>query len=896
MAAAVLAAAAVLVIGFFVALEVRSVVAGPDAGAPAAAPTPVGHEWSQVEGHGTDGAGWWLGTIVNQALELRVNNIRALRLEPNATSPNLIGGYSGNSVTVGALGATVGGGGASGLTNRVTDNYGTVGGGGNNQAGYGGVTNNEPYATVGGGADNTAAGPYSTVGGGYQNLTGASATVGGGVSNDASGDSATIGGGADNTASGGGYSTVGGGHSNTASDREATVGGGESNAASADDATVGGGQSNAASGFYSTVPGGSSNTAAGNYSFAAGRRAKANHQGAFVWADSTDADFASSAADQFLVRASGGVSLNVTSGGLRLESNATSPNVIGGYSGNTVTTNVVGATISGGGYSANTNRVTDNYGTVGGGYNNQAGDNAGTTTDRTYATVGGGQNNTASGQMATVAGGYVNTASGYATTIAGGENNTASAPVATVGGGAGNAATAIDATVGGGYSNDASASYATVGGGYDNIASASYATVSGGWANAASGPYSTVGGGWDNIASASYATIAGGGRSDPGDPATRNRVTDNYGTVGGGGNNQAGDNAGTTTDRMYATVGGGYSNDASASYATVGGGWDNSASASYATVGGGQGNTASGNSATVGGGEWSTASGAVATVGGGQGNSASVFGATVSGGTSNAASASYATVGGGSNNSAAGDYSFAAGRQAKANHSGAFVWADSTNADFASERANQFRVRADGGARFDDGIYWVDIRDQFAHGTNIIIDTWSGAYLTRGGNWTNSSSRDQKENFTPVDGQAVLASLAEVPITTWNSKAEDPSIRHMGPVAQDFYAAFSLGASDTSIGTLDADGVALVAIQGLYALSQEQAARIGALEEENASLQQGLDGLDARVTALEGGAPLNHDSAGPLASIMPGGWLVLGALLVLGGLVLAQRRLAGGRS
>ncbi|MBU0492309.1 MAG: hypothetical protein KKA73_01870 [Chloroflexi bacterium] len=116
------------------------------------------------------------------------------------------------------------------------------------------------------------------------------------------------------------YGTVGGGGNNQAGNNNvatddatyATVGGGYHNIASSVDATVGGGTDNTASGWYATVPGGHSNTAQGLYSFAAGRRAKANHQGAFVWADSTDANFASTANDQFSVRASGGV--NFTTG------------------------------------------------------------------------------------------------------------------------------------------------------------------------------------------------------------------------------------------------------------------------------------------------------------------------------------------------------------------------------------------------------------------------------------------------------------------------------------------------------------------------------------------------------------------------------------------------------
>ena len=115
-------------------------------------------------------------------------------------------------------------------------------------------------------------------------------------------------------------------------------------------------------------------------------------------------------------------------------------------------------------------------------------------------------------------------------------------------------------------------------------------------------------------------------------------------------------------------------------------------------------------------------------------------------------------------------------------------------------------------------------------------------------------------------------------------------------MSQDLYAAFGLGDSEASITTVDADGVALAAIQGLYTLSQEQAARIDALKEQNASLTQRLDDLDARVTALEDGAPLERGSESLLSSATPGGWLLLVGLLVLGGLVLAQRRLAGGRS
>jgi len=221
-------ALAMLALGFLAALGVRSLVAGTASASPAA-PNP-GHEWSQVEGHGIDGSTYWLGTTADQALELRVNGQRALRLEPNADSPspNVIGGYSGNSVTDGVWGASIGGGGAGGTTNRVTDLAGTVAGGTNNQAGdNGGTTSDASGATVGGGGWNTASGDASFVGGGYSNTaSGATASVAGGNTNTASGMNAAVAGGITNTASGT-QASVGGGLSNDASGYLATIGGGQ---------------------------------------------------------------------------------------------------------------------------------------------------------------------------------------------------------------------------------------------------------------------------------------------------------------------------------------------------------------------------------------------------------------------------------------------------------------------------------------------------------------------------------------------------------------------------------------------------------------------------------------------------------------------------------------------
>ncbi len=153
------------------------------------APTGVGAEWSLTGNSGTNPSANFLGTTDNVALEIRVDNARALRLEPHATSPNVIGGFFGNNVSSGVFGATIGGGGEATLDNRVTDNYGTVAGGQNNQAGDGaGTPDDQPYCTVGGGQSNTASGNNATIGGGGDNTASASyATVPGGAYNKATG-------------------------------------------------------------------------------------------------------------------------------------------------------------------------------------------------------------------------------------------------------------------------------------------------------------------------------------------------------------------------------------------------------------------------------------------------------------------------------------------------------------------------------------------------------------------------------------------------------------------------------------------------------------------------------------------------------------------------------------
>jgi hypothetical protein len=120
----------------------------------------------------------------------------------------------------------------------------------------------------------------------------------------------------------------------------------------------------------------------------------------------------------------------------------------------------------------------------------------------------------------------------------------------------------------------------------------------------------------------------------------------------------------------------------------------------------------------------------------------------------------------------------------------------------------------------------------------------NGAHVTAGGVWTNGSDRNSKRDFEPIDKRAVLAKVAELPITRWRYKGESDSIRHIGPVAQDFHAAFGLGESDRHIGTLDADGVALAAIQALHELLKEKDAQIATQGKRMAALTARLQRIE----------------------------------------------------
>jgi hypothetical protein len=265
--------------------------------------------WSTTGNSGTSPATTdFLGTTDNQPLNLRVNDARALRLEPTASDPNVIGGFSGNSVTSGAVGATISGGGDSSASsqNKVTDSWGTVGGGQGNQAGdNAGTQADRQWATVAGGFGNTASGIRSTVGGGGGNLASNTyASIGGGFNNTASGYASAVAGGQGNTASGS-ESSVSEGLNSTASGDNSAVAGGSGNVASGTRSVVSGGAGNHAVGVASAVVGGDTNTANGQDSLAAGQLATAAFNDSFVWGDGSAATTDDND-NEFVARASNG--------------------------------------------------------------------------------------------------------------------------------------------------------------------------------------------------------------------------------------------------------------------------------------------------------------------------------------------------------------------------------------------------------------------------------------------------------------------------------------------------------------------------------------------------------------------------------------------------------------
>jgi trimeric autotransporter adhesin len=182
---------------------------------------------------------------------------------------------------------------------------------------------------------------------------------------------------------------------------------------------------------------------------------------------------------------------------------------------------------------------------------------------------------------------------------------------------------------------------------------------------------------------------------------------------------------------------------------------------------------------------------------------------------------------------ASGNLSTAMGVLASTNgFQGSFVYGDAsstfTNTSINNVANNEFAVRASGGFRF-----------------RTSPDLSTGCNLPAGsGTFACTSDRNRKNNFELVDGESVLDRIAHMPITTWSYTTEQNGVRHMGPTAQDFRAAFGLGIDDLTISTVDIDGVNLAGVKALEL-------RTSLLRAENAELRARLEKLEALLQRFE---------------------------------------------
>ncbi len=630
------------------------------------------------------------------------------------------------------------------------------------------------------------------------------------------------------------YATIGGGNWNRVTDVDCTIGGGKRNVAGSDDddpingsaATVAGGINNEATGFRATVGGGHSNIARGNLAtIGGGGRAPSLGDGPGCEGGDNDGG------------PCGGCSSDPINLPCRNPADCPDPE-------NEVCVPVDDLCTGGGvcHYGGIGNRVYEAFGTIGGGGSNYA--------SGSFATIGGGDSNIASGHWSTVGGGDHNTAGYNDATVAGGWRNEAHGLDSTVGGGSFNVAECAGATIGGGAGatwgwrcnggpdfrspcgrcNDDSIcnwdehcssgscvpddSLCTSPGECSsdrlgNLVVDYSGTVSGGSVNQAGG------GDYEDSFDAPFATVAGGYVNTSGGA---------YSAIGGGHANSA--------SEERSTVGGGYLNRAIARETTIGGGVTNTASGLRSTVGGGSNNTASGQNAAIGGGDSNTSSAQHSAVGGGAGNTASEFGAVVSGGFQNTASGRDAVVPGGFANTAAGWFSFAAGAQAQANHTGTFVWSDSTTDEpnfFASTGENQFLINATGGV----GI-----------GTNspaFLLHVNGSAGKPGGGSWSSASDRRLKKDIHVIQG--ALTRLLALHGVTFEFK--DPEAIHelpglqMGMVAQDVEQVVPQWVDDGPDGykRVTYRGFEALVVEALRELREEKDARIATLEKRLTELE-----------------------------------------------------------
>jgi hypothetical protein len=445
------------------------------------------------------------------------------------------------------------------------------------------------------------------------------------------------------------------------------------------------------------------------------------------------------------------------------------------------------------------------------------------------AFIGAGELNEASGYLAFVGGGGVNdaatpadgnVASGTGSFVGAGDLNRASGMGSFIG--AGGAATPHSDGLTG---NAVSGNDALIGAGEQNLVAGSTGAVVAGFRNQASGAGAFVGAGDLNVASGAGAVVGGGGTADANISAPQNVAAGVDAFVGAGDENYIGALA------LASVAVGGAGNSIDAPYGAIGGGAHNAIGAQnfagaalFDVIAGGDDNAIE---ATVSGGA------RYATIVGGAANRVSAQGATVGGGTQNRVSGLYAVVPGG-RATAAGTGSFAAGISALALHDGTFVWSDGASPTAVKSSAPyQFVARSSGG---------FFLYSNASATAGVRLAPGSGA-------WASLGDRAAATALVAVDDAAVLAKVGELPVSAWSYRSEDPRVRHVGPMAQDFYEAFGVGEDDRHIASIDEDGVALAATK---ALRDEDLALRDQSRELRAELRELRAGL-SRVRRLVGG-------------------------------------------
>jgi hypothetical protein len=839
--------------------------------------------WQLAGNTGTTAANF-LGTTDNQPLEIRVGGVRAGMISPSNGSPNIVFGPAQNAISNTTAGASI----LGGINNTIGTNssYSVIGGGNQN-----GIQSGAGYSFLGSGLNNTIQtnATYSVLGGGQLNSiqSGTSqAVLGGGYQNSiqTGASQAFLGGGYLNSIqNGGSESFLGSGSDNSILSTASFIGSGYDNsiAGSSGDSVLGGGNVNSI-GFgagYSVLGGGQQNSISANadHSFIGGGSGnKVQYLGSVIVGG-----FGNNLGEAYSF-IGGGEQNSMANGQMSA--------LVGGF-GNNIQ-NAYYAFLGGG--LNNTNGANDAF--LGGGSQNSISNNA------AWSFLGGGQNNIVGGNSAVLGGGYLNSATALCATVPGGYDNVASGNYSFA---AGYEARALHvgafvwADLEGGLfasTNDNSFNV-RANGGVRLVTSGAGLTVDGLPVLAGNNGSGLVNLNASQLTSGTVplAQLPAALTQLPGIVVTNNEPFVSLGTLYAS-NLLTG---GTLTLPLPAKISA-YSTsiltvDANANtyfglQAGSSGGSDNTAVGVNAFSGNGSGNknvavgeSALGNSTNdnqlVAIGyqalENDNALGSGAPSGNGE-NTAVGYQALKANtvGAANTATgykALYSSTNG-LQNVAVGDYAlvFSQGDQgnvAVGNNSlgnlgvvtGLITPGGGYNTAVGFLSLGQLvggtgniAIGQESGYNNYSGNNNIYIGNQGQNTDNGIIyigtqGTQTATYLA-GTVYANgvalTSDRNAKENFKPVDNQAVLAKVAALPLTQWNYRTDKSAVQHIGPMAQDFQAAFGLdGADDKHISVVDEGGVALAAIQGLNEKLNEKDAEIQ-------TLKQSVDDLKKMVQSL----------------------------------------------